>query len=245
MKTVRTSMSGHTEIDIPYSFTCNYCGKRNNKVCKEWVIGSFSKSGSWQGPDADQVFERGLENNLEENAKESVKRKKRELDAFTERVRAGDGFKPIRGGATGLHIPTLPSGFDGVCDACGKRQAWDFWPILKEAPEMPANEEPKWKGVLGVILLIVAFVVPIVLLVLALAFESLPIRPAIIAAGICFLTGIIALLALSPSHEAEKRAKMEYQSNYLMEKLGSEPNLPENLPIILLDEGSEGIGSKE
>lgn len=230
-KTTTTQLNGKRDISIPYRFTCNYCGHVNHKTLERLVIGTVSRRGSIEA-NANVPMEQALENQLDANTQKEIRDCQQVIADYAARLRAGTQFQPSEGrvSAVGPYIHTLP--FDGVCAACRRRQAWDMEPILKDMPKRPVPEEPKWKNVVRVIALIIAIPVPLALIILSVLTSFLPAKTALIGAVACFLAGSIVAGMLSPNRAAGKRADLEYQVQYLTEKLGAEPNLEENLPVI-------------
>lgn len=233
MKIVRTTKSGHVDVDIPYTFTCNYCGKQNNKVKKETVFGTFVKSGRYDMNDAHDAFQRGLENNLDRNVKEEIRLLKLAVDLYAAKVKIKEKETAIPiDGVHGYH----PDGglfLDGRCDACGRCQVWDTEAMLREMPPMPAEEEPKWKSVANIVSVLVALPIPFLILIIGACTSLLPIKSVLIISGICFVVGMIAHTIFSPNDQNIAREK--YEKAYLKQRNESEPNLPENLPHIDID----------
>ena len=110
IRTVTTTAKG----TLPYHFTCNYCGRRNDKVAD---ISSVAVGGHSMGVEALREL-RGKPDTYRE-----------QIRAYEERLRAGDNLVGGKYRALEYYDQSIVLlGLDGKCAHCGKTQAWAIDP---------------------------------------------------------------------------------------------------------------------
>lgn len=246
MATITTThFTGKKEYTIPYRFTCNYCGQVNRKEAERSALAGSIERGKITSTDVRATMaENAIGKRLEEKIQEDINQCRQEIDDYAAALREGNPIRLVQGRFDIAYAHQIPSCFDGVCAACGRKQAWDLPSLLpkdmEDIPKRPKAEDPKWKSVLHIVGLICLLIIPLVILILLGATSLLPeAGTALIVGGVSLVAGIILLAITSPDTADEKKKDMEFLEQYLVEKLGSEPNLPENLPVIMIDERKE------
>lgn len=108
--TVTTTVKGK----IPYHFICNYCGCRNDKLT---TITGVSVGG------------RENVGGALRDLHDEPKRYREKIEAYRERLRAGDNLLGGKYDALQYSLQSLVSlELDGKCAHCGKTQAWAITP---------------------------------------------------------------------------------------------------------------------
>lgn len=252
MATITTThFTGRKEFKIPYRFTCNYCGQVNRKEVEQVVYAGSIERGNITATDfRATVVDNAIEKRLEERKNERIDQCRREIADYAAALREGTPIKLVQNKIDFSYAHRVPYGFDGVCVACGRKQAWVMPSLLpkdmEDIPKRPKEEEtePKWKrvlhSVLGIVVLLCMVVIPVGILILLGTTSLLPnVGTALIVGGVSFVVGIVILALNSPDKAEEKKKDMEFLEQYLVEKLGSEPNLVKNLPVITMNEGKK------
>ncbi len=198
IRTVTTTAKG----GLPYHFTCNYCGCRNDKVAEiaGVAVGEQSK---------------GVEALRELRGKPEEYRDK--IRQYEQRLRAGEALPEGKFDELAYAANSLTYlGLDGTCEKCGKTQAWALDPF---------SEDGKMRqGCLTMVAFQMAGLV--LFLVGAIAAQTEALQIALIALGaLVWLGGTIGCLV---AHFVRKRRDKAER----VAQLRAAPNDPDKLPVI-------------
>lgn len=199
-----TNIEESYEHKIPYCFTCNYCGKENNKSYDITVSVKATASKAIAARE-----EAGRQH--KKQVKESVANTRRKINKYRKRLLQGKNV-------TDGKVYKIP--LNSECEHCGKRQMWN-------PPQRPVNENDKKFPLLGIIGLICAVTgfIGTFFTVIIMHEANIPVAVKIVFAAI-LLAGIIILKIDNMRYEREEAAW--FKSNLI-----NEPNDPEKLPTVV------------
>ena len=196
--TVTTTAKGR----LPYHFTCNYCGRRNDKVAD---ISGIAVGGRENAPGA-----------LTDLYGEPQRYRER-IKAYEQRLRAGNALPKGKFDAVDYSTNSLLIlGLDGKCTHCGREQAWAI---------DPSAPNDSWRaGCLTMLALIMGGLA--LLLIGAIAVTDATASTVLMILGGCVSLGGMAGGLIS--HFVRNRRA---RKSRLME-LTAAPNDPDKLPVI-------------
>ena len=202
MARIITTVTTTAKGNLPYHFTCNYCGRRNNKVAD---ISGIAVGGRENTPGA-----------LTDLYGEPQRYRER-IKAYEQRLRAGSTlpkgkFDPLEYSANSLLI----LGLDGKCTHCGKTQAWAI---------DPSAPNDSWRaGCLTMVAFLMGGLV--VFLIGAIAVTDGTLSAVLMAVG-----GLVSLGGLAGgliSHFVRNRRARKSR----LAEFAAAPNDPDKLPVI-------------
>ena len=202
MARIITTVTTTAKGNLHYHFTCNYCGRRNNKVAD---ISGVAVGGRENAPGA-----------LTDLYGEPQRYRER-IKAYEQRLRAGNALP--NGKFDALDYSTnslLILGLDGKCTHCGKTQAWAI---------DPSAPNDSWRaGCLTMVAFIMGGLA--VFLIGGIAVTDGTLSAVLMAAG-----GIISLGGMAGgliSHLVRNRCARKAR----LAELAAAPNDPDKLPVI-------------
>lgn len=132
--------------EFPYHFTCNYCGKVNNKIARPLIEASETHRGAYYGNVGGTLLDVQLEQQTAINAQLWTTETEKRLSDYGEGLREGRKFKYslFFQSLKGTHLDHIDDSehINSVCVHCGKKQIWAADPTKGTA----------LSGVLGLVL---------------------------------------------------------------------------------------------
>jgi len=202
MARITTTVTTTAKGNLHYHFTCNYCGRRNNKVADISGIAVGSRENA-PGALTDLQGE--------------PQRYRERIRAYEQRLRAGNALPKGKYDAVEYSTNSLLIlGLDGKCAHCGKEQAWAI---------DPSAPNDSWRaGCLTMVAFLMGGLV--VFLIGSIAVTDSTLSAVLMAAG-----GLISLGGMAGgliSHFTRNRRATKAR----LAELAAAPNDPDKLPVI-------------
>lgn len=170
-KITRTTTQTAT-VRVPYHFTCNYCGKRNDQSVSLSGVASESRSSSYQHASGT------LGVDARKNLMESVDLTSKMIREYGDGLRAGQA-------KAGCLIPF----YGTVCCYCGKEQAWS---------RLPGSGTGKRRSRKGCLIPVAGLVLAVLLFVIATMLSGTPAADIIGFSGFGVLIAGVVLYFVYP-----------------------------------------------
>lgn len=203
-----TTFTKTVTVRVPFHFTCNYCGRRNDQVLDVSGGAAESRRGAFYGDASGTHMDLQLTAEAEADLLKELQGIDSRIQKYGERLREG---KPVgEGRKEGLFSGCLLEFHDVTCAYCGKKQAWG---------SVPESSKVSLGGCL----------IPLVSLFLGFAFfgAAAAIGTGIAAAVIGILGFAVLIGGLVFSAVLSKRKSGQSRTD-----ASEEPNDPDNLPVL-------------